>query len=122
MTDPFWYKDAVIYQLHVKSFFDSNGDVIGDFPGLTSRLDYIASLGVNTIWLLPFYPSPRRDDGCDIADYRGIHPDYGTMRDFRRILAAGGELVIVGFEAILHARSPNGAHTATRRGTSPPCC
>ena len=87
MTEPFWYKDAVIYQLHVKSFCDSNGDGVGDFPGLTSRLDYIASLGVNTIWLLPFYPSPRRDDGYDIADYRAVHPDYGTMRDFRRFVA-----------------------------------
>ena len=87
MDNPSWYKDAVVYQLHVKSFCDSNGDGIGDFPGLTSRLDYIASLGVNTIWLLPFYPSPRRDDGYDIADYRAIHPDYGTMRDFRRFVA-----------------------------------
>jgi maltose alpha-D-glucosyltransferase/alpha-amylase len=88
MDNPSWYKDAVIYQLHVKSFCDSNGDGIGDFPGLTSRLDYIASLGVNTVWLLPFYPSPRRDDGYDIADYRSIHPDYGTMRDFRRFVEA----------------------------------
>ena len=76
--DGLWYKDAVIYQLHVKSFFDSNDDGVGDVPGLIMKLDYIASLGVNTIWLLPFYPSPRRDDGYDIADYRGVHPDYGT--------------------------------------------
>ena len=69
-SDPLWYKDAIIYQLHVKSFFDANNDGIGDFPGLISKLDYIADLGVNTIWLLPFYPSPRRDDGYDIADYR----------------------------------------------------
>src|SRR6516165_3365876 len=75
MADPLWYKDAVIYQLHVKSFFDSNNDGIGDFPGLLQKLDYIASLGVNAIWLLPFYPSPRRDDGYDISDYRGVHPD-----------------------------------------------
>ncbi len=67
--DPLWYKDAIIYQLHIKSFFDSNNDGIGDFPGLISKLDYIAELGVNTLWLLPFYPSPRRDDGYDIADY-----------------------------------------------------
>jgi len=85
-TEPLWYKDAVIYQVHVKSFFDANGDGIGDFPGLTAKLDYIASLGVNTIWLLPFYPSPRRDDGYDIADYRGIDPAYGTFRDFRRFV------------------------------------
>ncbi|UYN97784.1 MAG: maltose alpha-D-glucosyltransferase [Enhydrobacter sp.] len=86
--DAAWYKDAIIYQLHVKSFFDSNGDGIGDFPGLISKLDYIADLGVNTLWLLPFYPSPRRDDGYDIADYRAIHPEYGTMADFRRFVAA----------------------------------
>ena len=83
-----WYKDAIIYQLHVKSFFDANNDGIGDFPGLISKLDYIADLGVNTIWLLPFYPSPRLDDGYDIGDYRGVHPDYGTLADVRRFIAA----------------------------------
>ncbi|WP_428488166.1 maltose alpha-D-glucosyltransferase [Rhodopila sp.] len=87
-TDPLWYKDAIIYQLHVKSFFDSNNDGIGDFAGLISRLDYIAELGVNTIWLLPFYPSPLLDDGYDIADYRGVHPDYGTLADVKRFIAA----------------------------------
>ncbi|MCQ4270302.1 maltose alpha-D-glucosyltransferase [Pseudomonas kuykendallii] len=87
IDDPLWYKDAVIYQVHVKSFYDSNNDGIGDFPGLIEKLDYIAELGVNTIWLLPFYPSPRRDDGYDIAEYRGIHPDYGTMADARRFIA-----------------------------------
>ena len=81
--DVLWYKDAVIYQLHVKAFFDSNGDGIGDFAGLTSKLDYVQDLGVNTIWLLPFYPSPLRDDGYDIADYHNVHPDYGTRDDFR---------------------------------------
>jgi maltose alpha-D-glucosyltransferase/alpha-amylase len=86
--DPLWYKDAIIYQLHVKSFFDANNDGIGDFPGLISRLDYIAALGVNTIWLLPFYPSPRLDDGYDIADYRGVHTDYGTLADVKRFIAA----------------------------------
>ena len=86
--DDLWYKDAVIYQLHVKSFFDSNGDGVGDLPGLIAKLDYIASLGVNTIWLLPFYPSPRRDDGYDIADYRGVHPDYGTVADVRKLIRA----------------------------------
>ncbi|MCW3152827.1 maltose alpha-D-glucosyltransferase [Achromobacter spanius] len=84
--DGLWYKDAVIYQLHVKSFFDSNDDGVGDVPGLIMKLDYIASLGVNTIWLLPFYPSPRRDDGYDIADYRGVHPDYGTVADVRKLI------------------------------------
>jgi maltose alpha-D-glucosyltransferase/alpha-amylase len=86
--DPQWYKDAVIYQLHVKSFFDGNDDGIGDFPGLIAKLDYIAELGVTAIWLLPFYPSPRRDDGYDIADYRKVHPDYGTLADFRKLIAA----------------------------------
>ena len=87
-ADPLWYRDATIYQLHVKSFCDSNGDGIGDFRGLIQKLDYISELGVDTLWLLPFYPSPRRDDGYDIADYRGIHPDYGTMADFRSFMQA----------------------------------
>jgi maltose alpha-D-glucosyltransferase / alpha-amylase len=87
MDDPLWYKDAIIYQLHVKSFFDSNNDGVGDFPGLLQKLDYIQSLGATAIWLLPFYPSPRRDDGYDIADYRGVHPDYGTLADFKRVVA-----------------------------------
>jgi maltose alpha-D-glucosyltransferase/alpha-amylase len=81
--DPDWYKDAIIYQLHVKAFYDSTGDGMGDFPGLTEKLDYIADLGVTAIWLLPFYPSPLKDDGYDIADYTGVHPDYGSLRDFR---------------------------------------
>ncbi|HVS77032.1 MAG TPA: maltose alpha-D-glucosyltransferase [Steroidobacteraceae bacterium] len=81
--DPLWYKDAVIYEVHVRAFFDSNDDGVGDFPGLTRKLDYVQELGVNTIWLLPFYPSPGRDDGYDIADYHNIHPQYGTRREFR---------------------------------------
>jgi maltose alpha-D-glucosyltransferase/alpha-amylase len=81
--DPLWYKDAIVYQLHVKSFFDANNDGIGDFPGLISKLDYIAELGVNTLWLLPFYPSPRLDDGYDIAEYTGVHPEYGTLDDVK---------------------------------------
>jgi maltose alpha-D-glucosyltransferase/alpha-amylase len=89
--DPLWYKDAVIYQLHVKSFFDANNDGIGDFQGLMSKLDYLADLGVNTLWLLPFYPSPRRDDGYDIAEYRDVSPDYGTMDDARAFIAAAHE-------------------------------
>ena len=84
--DPTWFKDAVIYQLHVKSFFDSNDDGIGDFRGLISKLDYIADLGANTLWLLPFYPSPRRDDGYDIAEYAAVHPDFGTMEDVRAFI------------------------------------
>ena len=81
-----WYKDAIIYELHVRAFADSNGDGIGDFRGLTERLDYLQDLGVTALWLLPFYPSPLRDDGYDIADYMNIHPAYGTMRDFRAFL------------------------------------
>jgi maltose alpha-D-glucosyltransferase / alpha-amylase len=86
--DPLWFKDAIIYQCHVKSFFDSNNDGVGDFPGLIAKLDHIAELGVNAIWLLPFYPSPRLDDGYDISDYRAVHPEYGTIGDFKRFVAA----------------------------------
>jgi maltose alpha-D-glucosyltransferase/alpha-amylase len=85
-TDAAWYKDALIYELHVRSFFDSNDDGIGDFRGLIQKLDYIQDLGVNTIWLLPFYPSPLKDDGYDIANYRDIHPSYGTLKDFKILL------------------------------------
>ncbi|MDH3455853.1 MAG: maltose alpha-D-glucosyltransferase, partial [Gemmatimonadota bacterium] len=81
-----WYKDAVIYQVHVRAFHDSNGDGIGDLPGLTQKLDYLEDLGVTAVWLQPFYPSPLKDDGYDIADYRDIHPDYGSLRDFRTFL------------------------------------
>ena len=88
VEDPLWYKDAIIYQLHLKSFFDSDNDGIGDFSGVLEKLDYIAELGVTAIWMLPFYPSPRRDDGYDIADYRGVHPDYGTLLDVRRFIEA----------------------------------
>ena len=86
--NPLWYKDAIIYQLHLKSFFDADNDGIGDFNGLMEKLDYVAELGVTAIWMLPFYPSPRRDDGYDIADYRGVHPDYGTLADVRRFIEA----------------------------------
>ena len=86
VDDPLWYKDAVIYQLNVKTFLDSNDDGIGDFQGLTSKLGYIRDLGVNTIWLMPFYPSPLKDDGYDIADYKNVHPQYGTLDDFRTML------------------------------------
>ena len=85
-SDELWYKDAIIYQLHVKAFADSNNDGIGDFAGLTEKLGYLQDLGVTTLWLLPFYPSPGRDDGYDIADYGDINPDFGTMKDFRRFI------------------------------------
>ena len=86
-----WYKDAVIYQLHIKAFFDANNDGIGDFAGLMQKLDYVQELGVNTVWLLPFYPSPLRDDGYDIADYRNVNPTFGTLRDVRTFVKAAHE-------------------------------
>ena len=87
-NDPLWYKDAIIYQLHIKTFFDSNGDGIGDFKGLTAKLDYLQELGVTALWLLPFYPSPLRDDGYDIADFKAINPAYGTLADFKAFMRA----------------------------------
>ena len=86
--DKLWYKDAVIYQLHVRTFCDSDGNGIGDFRGLTNKLDYLQELGINAIWLLPFYPSPLRDDGYDISDYTSVNPTYGTIEDFKTFLAA----------------------------------
>ncbi len=86
--DPLWYKDAVIYELHVRAFADGNNDGIGDFAGLLTRLDYLQNLGVTCIWLLPFFPSPLRDDGYDISDYTAVHPNYGTLDDFRQFLDA----------------------------------
>jgi maltose alpha-D-glucosyltransferase/alpha-amylase len=91
MEDPLWYQDAVIYELHVRAFADGNDDGIGDFPGLTSKLDYLQDLGVTALWLLPFYPSPLKDDGYDIADYTDIHPDYGVLQDFRVFLREAHE-------------------------------
>ncbi|MGH7670490.1 MAG: alpha-amylase family glycosyl hydrolase, partial [Gemmatimonadaceae bacterium] len=84
--DPLWYRDAIIYQLHVRAFKDSDGNGVGDFPGLTQQLDYVRDLGVTAIWLQPFYPSPLRDDGYDIADYTDVHPIYGTLSDFKVFL------------------------------------
>ncbi|HEY7329105.1 MAG TPA: maltose alpha-D-glucosyltransferase [Gemmataceae bacterium] len=84
--DPLWYKDAIIYELHVRAFCDSNGDGIGDFLGVVGKLDYLQDLGVTALWLLPFYPSPLRDDGYDIADYTSVNPIYGTIDDFQRLL------------------------------------
>ena len=85
-TNPHWYREAIIYQAHVRAFVDSTSDGVGDFPGLTSRLGYLEDLGIDTLWLLPFYPSPLKDDGYDIADYENIHPAYGTMDDFDRFI------------------------------------
>jgi maltose alpha-D-glucosyltransferase/alpha-amylase len=89
--DALWFKDAVIYQLHVKSFFDADDDGIGDFAGLSQKIDYIKNLGATCIWLLPFYPSPLRDDGYDISDYRNVNPAYGTMREFREFVRVSHE-------------------------------
>jgi maltose alpha-D-glucosyltransferase/alpha-amylase len=87
-TDPLWYKDAIIYELHVRAFNDANNDGVGDFQGLIQKLDYLQDLGVTCLWVLPFFPSPLRDDGYDIADYMNVHPSYGTMDDFRTFLEA----------------------------------
>ncbi len=85
-SDPLWFKDAIIYEVSVRAFYDSNGDGIGDFQGLIEKLDYLEDLGINTIWLLPFYPSPLKDDGYDVTDYYDVHPDYGTLSDFKQFL------------------------------------
>src|SRR3954452_14346951 len=90
-SDPLWFKDAIIYELHVKAFADGNADGIGDFPGLLQKLDYLQDLGITCIWLLPFFPSPLRDDGYDIADYMSVHPTYGTVEDFEAFLDAAHE-------------------------------
>ena len=87
-VDPLWFKDAIIYELHVKTFCDSDGDGMGDFRGLMGKLDYLQELGVTAIWLLPFYPSPMRDDGYDIADYFDVNPNFGTLDNFRAFLDA----------------------------------
>jgi maltose alpha-D-glucosyltransferase/alpha-amylase len=86
--DVLWYKDAIIYQVHVRTFHDSNGDGIGDFQGLEGKLDYLQELGINAIWLMPFFPSPLRDDGYDISDYNAVHSSYGTLEDFRKFLGS----------------------------------
>ncbi len=85
-NDPLWYKDAIVYEVHVRAFFDQSGDGMGDFAGLTQKLDYLQDLGVTAVWVLPFCPSPWRDDGYDIADYANVHPAYGTLRDFQNFL------------------------------------
>jgi maltose alpha-D-glucosyltransferase/alpha-amylase len=115
--DPLWYKDAVIYEVHVRAFFDSNDDGIGDFGGLMRKLDYIQDLGVNTIWLLPFYPSPGKDDGYDIADYHNIHPQYGTREDFQAFVreAHRRELRVITELVINHTSDQHPWFEAARR-------
>src|SRR5260370_7147257 len=90
--NPLWYKSGVIYEVHVRSFYDTDADGTGDFRGLTEKLDCIRDLGVTAIWLLPFYPSPLKDDGYDIADYCDVHPKYGTVGDFKTFLRAAHHL------------------------------
>jgi len=117
-SDPLWYKDAVFYQLHVKSFADSNGDGIGDFAGLTSKLDHLASLGVDCLWIQPMYPSPFRDDGYDISDYTSVHQSYGTLQEFETFLThahARGLRVII--ELVLNHTSDQHAWFVEARGS-----
>ena len=104
--DVLWYKRAIIYQVHVRAFYDSNGDGVGDFPGLDQKLDYLVELGINTIWLMPFFPSPLRDDGYDIADYNSVHSSYGTLDDFREFLSSAHQRQIrVVIEMVLNHTS-----------------
>jgi maltose alpha-D-glucosyltransferase / alpha-amylase len=118
--DPLWYRDAIIYELHVRGFYDSNGDGIGDFRGLTQKLDYLQDLGVTALWLLPFYPSPLRDDGYDIADYRNVHPDYGTRRDFKLFVQEAHErgLKIITELVVNHTSDQHAWFQAARRARS----
>ncbi len=115
--DPLWYRDAVIYQLNVKAFYDTNGDGVGDFKGVTAKLDYVKDLGVNTIWLMPFYPSPLRDDGYDISEYENVHPQYGTLDDFKEMLNAAHErgLRVITELVINHTSSDHPWFQAARR-------
>jgi maltose alpha-D-glucosyltransferase/alpha-amylase len=116
-VDALWYKDAIIYELHVKTFHDSNGDGIGDFRGLIEKLDYLQELGVTAIWLLPFYPSPMRDDGYDIADYYDVNPNFGTLDDFRSFLAAAHarDLKVITELVINHTSDQNPWFQKSRR-------
>jgi maltose alpha-D-glucosyltransferase / alpha-amylase len=118
--DPLWYKDAVIYELHVKTFHDSDGDGVGDFRGLIEKLDYLQELGITAVWLLPFYPSPLRDDGYDIADYYDVNPNYGTLDDFRAFLEAAHQsgLRVITELVINHTSDQNPWFQKSRR--SPP--
>src|SRR6184192_3174334 len=119
-VDPRWYKDAVIYELHVKTFCDSDGDGIGDFRGLIEKLDYLQELGVTAIWMLPFYPSPLRDDGYDIADYFDVNPNFGTLDDFRALLDAAHErnLRVITELVINHTSDQNPWFQKSRRAAA----
>lgn len=121
-TTPFWYKDAVFYELAVRAFADGNGDGIGDFAGLVARLDYLQELGITCIWLLPMYPSPLRDDGYDISDYGLVHPDLGTLDDFRQFVAQAhdrGIRVIVDL-VLNHTSDQHSWYQSARRSKDSP--
>src|ERR1700675_3729771 len=120
--DPLWYKDAGFYELHVRAFRDGNDDGIGDFAGLTSQLPYLKELGVDCLWLLPFFKSPLRDDGYDVADYQAIHPDYGTMADFDRFLEAahGHGLRVISDFVLNHTSDQHPWFQAARRKPDSP--
>jgi alpha-glucosidase len=113
-----WWRGAVVYQVYVRSFCDGNGDGQGDFPGLISRLDYIQSLGVDAIWLSPIHPSPNRDWGYDVSDYEGVHPDYGTLEDFRALVEAAHArgLKIILDEVLAHTSDEHAWFAASRDG------
>src|ERR1700716_1309861 len=119
-ADALWYKDAVIYELHVKTFHDSNGDGIGDFRGLIEKLDYLQELGITALWLLPFYPSPMRDDGYDIADYFDVNPNFGTLDDFRALLDAAHQrnLRVITELVINHTSDQNPWFQKSRRAVA----
>ena len=99
--DPLWFKDAILYELHVRAFSDSDSDGIGDFKGLTDKLDYLEDLGITAVWLLPFYPSPLKDDGYDIAEYTGVHPAYGTLKDVESFIKEADISNILGLPSFL---------------------
>src|SRR5215472_6197291 len=119
-VDALWYKDAIIYELHVKTFCDSDGDGMGDFRGLMEKLDYLQELGVTAIWLLPFYPSPMRDDGYDIADYFDVNPNFGTLDDFRAFLDAAHDrnLRVITELVINHTSDQNPWFQKSRRAVA----
>src|SRR3989337_2235540 len=119
-AEPLWFKDAIFYGLHVRSFFDSDADGIGDFKGLIQKLDYLEDLGINTLWLLPFYPSPLKDDGYDVTDYYDVHPDYGTLADFKLFLKeAHNRGIRVVIELILNHTSDQHAWFKKARKSKP---
>ncbi|HEX2127194.1 MAG TPA: alpha-amylase family glycosyl hydrolase, partial [Thermoleophilaceae bacterium] len=120
-SDPLWFKKAIFYEIHVRAFFDGNADGSGDFRGLTEKLDYLQWLGVDCIWLLPMYLSPLRDGGYDIADYREIHPDYGTMDDVRAFIEAAHQrgIRVIADLVVNHTSSDHPWFQASRRREEP---